>query len=70
VGEPNLAGRQLGRTLKRLREEVGLTQDEAGGPVAVLQSKMCRIEQRNVPEYHGFRALLDRYGVIVSGWDQ
>jgi hypothetical protein len=31
---------------------------------------MGRIEQGYIPDYHGFRALLDRYGIVVSNWDE
>ncbi|MCU1683852.1 MAG: Helix-turn-helix protein [Amycolatopsis sp.] len=70
MGEPNLPARQLGRALRRLREQVGLTQDEAGNSLRFSKSKMSRIEGGYLPDYHGFRALLDRYGLIVSDWDE
>jgi transcriptional regulator with XRE-family HTH domain len=70
VGEPNLPARQLGRQLKRMRERLGLTQEEAGAPLRMSTSKMSRIELGYLPPYHDFRALLDRYGVIVSDWDE
>jgi transcriptional regulator with XRE-family HTH domain len=70
MGEPNLPARQLGRALRRLREQVGLTQDEAGVGLRFSKSKMSRIEAGFLPDYHGFRALLDRYGIIVSDWGE
>ncbi|OXM70598.1 helix-turn-helix domain-containing protein [Amycolatopsis vastitatis] len=70
MGEPNLPARQLGRQLKRMRERLGMTQDEAGKPLRMSTSKMSRIEMGYLPPYHDFRALLDRYGVIVSDWDE
>jgi len=70
VGEPNLPARQMGRQLKRMRERLGMTQDEAGAPLRMSTSKMSRIEMGYLPPYHDFRALLDRYGVIVSDWDE
>ncbi|SEF29482.1 Helix-turn-helix domain-containing protein [Amycolatopsis pretoriensis] len=70
MGEPNLPARQMGRQLKRMRERLGMTQDEAGAPLRMSTSKMSRIEMGYLPPYHDFRALLDRYGVIVSDWDE
>jgi transcriptional regulator with XRE-family HTH domain len=70
VGEPNLPARQLGRQLKRMRERLGMTQDEAGAPLRMSTSKLSRIETGYLPPYHDFRALLDRYNVIVSDWDE
>jgi transcriptional regulator with XRE-family HTH domain len=60
----------MGRTLRRLREQLGMTQDQAGAPLHSSKSKMSRIEQGCLPDYHGFRALIDRYGIIVSNWDE
>jgi transcriptional regulator with XRE-family HTH domain len=70
VGEPNLPARQMGRQLKRMRERLGMTQDEAGAPLRMSTSKMSRIEMGYLPPYHDFRALLDRYNVVVSDWDE
>jgi hypothetical protein len=47
-----------------------MTQDQAGAPLRFSKSKMSRIEQGYIPDYHGFRALLDRYGIVVSNWDE
>ena len=70
MAEPNLPARQLGRQLKRMRERLGMTQDEAGAPLRMSTSKLSRIETGYLPPYHDFRALLDRYNVIVSDWDE
>jgi transcriptional regulator with XRE-family HTH domain len=70
VAEPNLPARQLGRQLKRMRERLGMTQDEAGTPLRMSTSKLSRIETGYLPPYHDFRALLDRYNVVVSDWDE
>lgn len=70
MSEPNLPARQLGRQLRRMRERLGMTQDEAGKPLRMSTSKMSRIEAGYLPGYHDFRALLDRYNVIVSDWDE
>lgn len=70
VSEPSLPARQLGRQLKRMRERLGMTQEEAGAPLRMSTSKMSRIEVGYLPPYHDFRALLDRYNVVVSDWDE
>jgi transcriptional regulator with XRE-family HTH domain len=67
---PNYRRRQLGRTLRRLREELGLSQEELGKPLRITKSKMSRIEQGHIPGYHEFLALLDRCGVITSDYEQ
>jgi transcriptional regulator with XRE-family HTH domain len=67
---PNFRARQLGRVLRPLREQVGMTQDQTGAPLRFSKSKMSRIEQGYLPDYHGFRALLHRSGIIVSNWDK
>ncbi|MFD9892218.1 DUF5753 domain-containing protein [Amycolatopsis sp. NPDC059027] len=70
MSEPNLPARQLGRMLRRMRERLGMNQGEAGAPLRFSISKMSRIELGFLPSYHEFRALLDRYCVIVSEWDE
>jgi DNA-binding XRE family transcriptional regulator len=67
---PNFRRRQVGRTLRRLREQSGLSQEEAGRPLRISKTKMCRIEQGWVPGYNDFLALLDRFGVLVSDYDE
>ena len=67
--KPNARKRLLANKLRRLREDAGLTQVEAGEPMRFNKNKMSRIELGHLPDYNGFLALLDRYGVIVSDYD-
>jgi transcriptional regulator with XRE-family HTH domain len=67
---PPFPRRQVGRSLRRLRERAGLTQEEAGRPIRISKSKLSRIEQGNLPGYNDFLALLDRYGVLASDYDE
>jgi transcriptional regulator with XRE-family HTH domain len=66
---PNYRRRQLGRTLRRLREGIGMSQEEMGRPLRFSKSKMSRVEQGFIPGYNDFLALLDRCGVIVSDYE-
>ncbi|SEF30935.1 Helix-turn-helix domain-containing protein [Amycolatopsis pretoriensis] len=68
--KPNARKRLLANKLRRLREDAGLTQVEAGEPMRFNKNKMSRIELGHLPDYNGFLALLDRYGVIVSDYDE
>ncbi|MQA09554.1 MAG: helix-turn-helix domain-containing protein [Pseudonocardiaceae bacterium] len=61
--------RQLGRTLRRLREQVGYTQEEAGRRLRFSDKKISRLEQGQLPGYHELRAMLDVYGLPVGDWD-
>ncbi|MFJ9784468.1 helix-turn-helix domain-containing protein [Amycolatopsis sp. NPDC101161] len=65
---PAYRRRQLGRTLRKLREAAGLSQEDAGRPLRFSTSKMSRIEQGFIPGYNDFLALLDRYGIISSDY--
>ncbi|MFD9888609.1 helix-turn-helix domain-containing protein [Amycolatopsis sp. NPDC059027] len=67
---PNYRRRQLGRTLQKLRKAAGLSQEDAGKPLRISSSKLSRIEQGHIPGYNDFLALLDRYGVITSDYDE
>ncbi|MCR6485467.1 helix-turn-helix domain-containing protein [Amycolatopsis sp. OK19-0408] len=67
--KPNARKRLLANKLRRLREDAGLTQVEAGAPLRFNKNKMSRIEMGHLPDYNGFLGLLDRYGVIVSDYD-
>ncbi len=67
--KPNYRRRQLGRTLRKLREAAGLSQEDAGRPLRFSTSKMSRIEQGYIPGYNDFLALLDRYGIIAADYD-
>jgi transcriptional regulator with XRE-family HTH domain len=49
MNEPNYRTRQLGRTLRRLREAAGMSQEELGRPLRFSKSKMSRIEQGYIP---------------------
>ncbi|MFD9965097.1 helix-turn-helix domain-containing protein [Amycolatopsis sp. NPDC058986] len=69
TSKPNPRKRLLGRKLLRLREDTGMTQAEAGEPLRFSTSKLSRIELGHLPKYNEFLALLDRYGVIVSDYD-
>jgi transcriptional regulator with XRE-family HTH domain len=66
---PNYRRRQLGRTLRRLRETLGLSQEELGEPLRISKSRMSRIEQGHIPGYNDFLAILDRCGVISSDYE-
>jgi transcriptional regulator with XRE-family HTH domain len=68
--KPNYRRRQLGRTLRKLREAAGLSQEDAGRPLRFSTSKMSRIEQGYIPGYNDFLALLDRYGIIASDYGE
>ncbi|SEF30282.1 Helix-turn-helix domain-containing protein [Amycolatopsis pretoriensis] len=67
---PPFPRRQVGRSLRRLRERAGLTQSEAGEPIRISKSKLSRIEQGHLPGYNDFLALLDRYGVLASEYEE
>jgi transcriptional regulator with XRE-family HTH domain len=72
VGEPrkpNFRMRQLARTLRRLREQARLTQEETARRLRLSEAKLSRIEHGQLPNYHEFLAMLDLYGVIVSDHD-
>ncbi|MBP2323916.1 transcriptional regulator with XRE-family HTH domain [Kibdelosporangium banguiense] len=62
-GMPNFHGRQLLRELKRLREQTGMTQDEAGTRLHLTLQKLSRIENGQLPGYHETRAMLKLYGL-------
>lgn len=67
-GTPNYHGRQLLRELKRLREQAGLTQEEAGGRLHLTLQKLSRIENGQLPGYHETRAMLKLYGLGQYEW--
>ncbi len=66
-----LPQRQLARTLRQLREEAGLTQEEAAPELDWSTSKLGRIEnaQQGV-DVHGVRSMLDLYGVGGERWNE
>ncbi len=61
--------RQLARTLRRLREEAGLTLEETAPKLDWSTSKLSRIEtaQQGV-DVHGVRSMLDLYNVGGAQW--
>jgi transcriptional regulator with XRE-family HTH domain len=61
--------RQLGRTLRELREEAGLTLEEAAPRLDWSTRKLSRIEiaQQSI-DVHGVRSMLDLYGVGGERW--
>jgi transcriptional regulator with XRE-family HTH domain len=61
--EPNYHGRQLIRSLKSLREQARLTQDEAAEYLNLTLQKISRFENGQVPGWHELDAMLDLYGV-------
>lgn len=68
-GMPNFHGRQLLRELKRLREQTGMTQDEAGSQLHLTLQKLSRIENGQLPGYHETRAMLKLYGLTPEQWE-
>jgi transcriptional regulator with XRE-family HTH domain len=68
--EPNYYGRQLIRALKSLREQVWMTQQEAGDRLNITLQKLSRFENGQLPGWHELRAMLDLYGVLTDDWDE
>jgi hypothetical protein len=74
-GEVRIRGtlqqRQLARALRRLREEAGLSLEEAAPRLDWSTSKLGRIEtaQQGV-DVHGVRSMLDLYGVGGAQWTE
>ncbi|MGH3996878.1 MAG: helix-turn-helix domain-containing protein, partial [Pseudonocardiaceae bacterium] len=66
-----LQQRQLARTLRRLREEAGLSLEEAAPQLDWSTSKLGRIEtaQQGV-DVHGVRSMLDLYNVGGAQWTE
>ncbi|MGH4019116.1 MAG: helix-turn-helix domain-containing protein [Pseudonocardiaceae bacterium] len=66
-----MAQRQLARRLRELREEAGLTLEEAAPKVDWSTSKLGRIETaRQGVDVHGVRSMLDLYGVGGDRWTE
>jgi transcriptional regulator with XRE-family HTH domain len=62
---PNVRQRQLGMALRTLREEAGLSAEEAGERTGCSQSKITRIEQARIGVGRGdLYLMLETYGVI------
>lgn len=66
MSDPTFRQVRLGEALKRLRERAGLSQREAAFRLRYNYQKLSRIENGQLPEFHGLRAMLDLYGVVVS----
>ncbi|GLY55036.1 helix-turn-helix transcriptional regulator [Lentzea sp. NBRC 102530] len=66
MSDPTFRQVRLGEALKRLRERAGLSQREAAYRLRYNYQKLSRIENGQLPEFHGLRAMLDLYGVLVS----
>ena len=66
-----LPQRQLARRLRQLREDAGLTQEEAAPELDWSTSKLGRIEnaQQGV-DVHGVRSMLDLYDVGGAQWTE
>jgi hypothetical protein len=66
-----LQQRQLARTLRRLREEAGLSLEEAAPKLDWSTSKLGRIEtaQQGV-DVHGVRSMLDLYNIGGAQWTE
>lgn len=66
-----LQQRQLARTLRRLREEAGLSLEEAAPKLDWSTSKLGRIEtaQQGI-DVHGVRSMLDLYNVGGAQWTE
>ncbi|MGH3840230.1 MAG: helix-turn-helix domain-containing protein [Pseudonocardiaceae bacterium] len=64
-----LQQRQLARTLRRLREEAGLSLEEAAPKLDWSTSKLGRIETAHQGvDVHGVRSMLDLYNVGGAQW--
>lgn len=62
--------RQLGRQLRQLRREAGLSLDEAAKLLECSSSRLDRYETgQQVADVHWVRGMLDLYGAS-EGWDQ
>lgn len=61
----------LGRILRELREEAGLSLEVAAPALDWSSSKLSRIENgRQGVDVHGVRTMMDVYGVVGSQWDE
>lgn len=66
-----LRQRQLGRRLRRLREEAGLTLEDVAPKLDWSTSKLGRIETaRQGVDVHGVRSMLDLYDVGGDQWTE
>jgi transcriptional regulator with XRE-family HTH domain len=62
---------QLGRILRELREEAGLSLEVAAPALDWSSSKLSRIENgRQGVDVHGVRTMMDVYGVGGPQWDE
>jgi transcriptional regulator with XRE-family HTH domain len=61
----------LGRILRELREEAGLSLEVAAPALDWSSSKLSRIENgRQGVDVHGVRTMMDIYGVVGPQWDE
>ncbi|HKR52519.1 MAG TPA: helix-turn-helix transcriptional regulator [Pseudonocardiaceae bacterium] len=66
-----LLQRQLARTLRRLREDAGLSLEEAAPRLDWSTSKLSRIETaKQGVDVHGVRSMLDLYNVGGAQWTE
>jgi transcriptional regulator with XRE-family HTH domain len=74
VGGPNGAvvrRLHLGRILRELREQAGLSLEIAAPAFDWSSSKLSRIENgRQGVDVHGVRTMMDVYGVVGSQWEE
>lgn len=66
MSDPTFRQVRLGEALRKLRERAGISQREAADRLRYNYQKLSRIENGQLPEYHGLRAMLDLYGVLVA----
>ena len=66
MSDPTFRQVRLGEALKRLRERAGFSQRDAADRLRYNYQKLSRIENGQLPDYHGLRAMLDLYDVIVA----
>jgi transcriptional regulator with XRE-family HTH domain len=63
--------RILGRRLRLMREEFGLTLEEAAPKLDWSTSTLSRIENgQQAPNVHGLRSMLDLYDIGGDDWDE
>lgn len=68
---PPFVKRNLGRTLKRLREQAAISFAEAYQRLEFSSATLSRIESgKTAPTVHTLRSMLDLYGVPADEWDE
>lgn len=66
MSDPTFRQVRLGEALRKLRERAGISQRDAADRLRYNYQKLSRIENGQLPDYHGLRAMLDLYGVVVA----